>query len=287
MKPRFLAILAAAILLCSCSRGPSIVVGSKNFTESLILGEIAAQQIERKLHVSVERKLDLGGTLLTHEAILKGDIDVYPEYTGTGSSVVLKESIPEDPLRAYMVVKDAYLRRFRLVWLPPLGFNDTFAMVVRTPEAQQLSTPTLSAAASRKWRLGVGYEFITRPDGLRKLDQVYGFQWAGTPRSMDLGLLFQALAQKRVDMVSANSTDAQLSEPKFTALQDDKHAFPPYSACYVVRKALLDQQPSVRFALTMLSNHINAEMMRSMNRRVDVEHQPIVKVARDFLATQE
>ena len=287
MKLRAIAILFASVSLWSCSRGGSIVVGSKNFTESLLLGEIAAQQIERKLHVNVQRRLDLGGTLLTHEAIVKGDIDLYPEYTGTGSSVVLKQSIPDDPLRAYMVVKDAYLNRFRLVWLPPLGFNDTFAIVVRTPEAQQLSAQNLSAAAARKWRLGVGYEFITRPDGLRKLDQIYGFQWAGTPRSMDLGLLFQALGQRRVDMISANSTDAQLTEPRFTMLQDDKHAFPPYSGCYVVRKALLDQQPNVRFALTMLSNHINADAMRSMNKRVDVEHQPIAKVAKDFLATQE
>jgi glycine betaine/choline ABC-type transport system substrate-binding protein len=287
MKLRAIAILVASASLWSCSRSGDIIVGSKNFTESLILGEIAAQQLERKLHVRVERKLDLGGTLLAHEAILKGEIDIYPEYTGTGSSVVLKQTIPDDPLRAYIAVKDAYLNRFHLVWLPPLGFNDTFAMVVRTPDAQHLSSPDLSAAVSRKWRLGVGYEFITRPDGLRRLDQAYGFHWSGTPKSMDLGLLFEALGRRHVDMVSANSTDAQLTEPQFTMLQDDKHVFPPYSACFVVRKALLDQQPDVRLALTMLANHINAETMRNMNRRVDVEHQPIVRVAKDFLATQE
>jgi osmoprotectant transport system substrate-binding protein len=286
MNLRAIAVILASLSFWSCTRH-EIVVGSKNFTESLLLGEIAAQQIERKLHVRVERKLDLGGTLLTQQAIVKGDIDLYPEYTGTGSSVVLKQNIPDNPLRAYMAVKEAYLRRFKLVWLPPLGFNDTFAMVVRTPEAQQLSSPDLSAAASRRWRLGVGYEFITRPDGLRKLDQVYGFNWNGTPKSMDLGLLYQALAQRQVDMVSANSTDAQLTQSRFTMLQDDKHAFPPYSACYVVRKALLDQQPSVGLALTMLSNHISDETMRNMNRRVDVEHQPLVKVVKEFLATQE
>jgi glycine betaine/choline ABC-type transport system substrate-binding protein len=286
MKLLAAAILVASMLFSACSRA-RIVVGSKNFTESLVLGEIAAQQLERKLHVRVERKLDLGGTLLTHQAIVKGDIGIYPEYTGTGSSVVLKESIPDDPLRAYMAVKDAYLRRFRLVWLPPLGFSDTFAMVVRSADARRLSALDLSVAASRPWRLGVGYEFITRPDGLRKLDEVYGFHWDGTPKSMDLGLLYQALGRRQVDMASANSTDAQLTEPQFTMLQDDKHAFPPYSACYVVRKALLDQQPDVGLVLTMLSNHINAETMRSLNRRVDVEHQPIVRVAKDFLATQQ
>ncbi|MBV8897969.1 MAG: ABC transporter substrate-binding protein, partial [Acidobacteriaceae bacterium] len=141
-----IASLVACLSLWSCSRGNTIVVGSKNFTESLLLGEIAAQQLERKLHVKVDRKLDLGGTLLTQQAMVKGEIDLYPEYTGTGSSVVLKQSIPDDPSRAYMAVKDAYLKRFNLVWLPPLGFNDTFAIVVRTPEAQKLSSPDLSAA---------------------------------------------------------------------------------------------------------------------------------------------
>ncbi len=287
MKASLIAALLAGLSLWSCTGAHNIAVGSKNFTESLILGEIAAQQIERKLHVRVDRKLDLGGTLLTHEAILQGDIDIYPEYTGTGSSVVLKQSIPEEPLRAYMAVKDAYLKRFQLVWLPPLGFNDTFAMVVRTPEAKKLSSPDLSAAASRDWRLGVGYEFITRPDGLRKLDEVYGFHWKNTPRSMDLGLLYTALAQRQVDIVSANSTDAQLTEPRFTMLQDDKHAFPPYSACFVVRKPLLDQQPNVGLVLTMLSNHIGDETMRNMNKKVEVQHQPITQVAKDFLATQQ
>jgi osmoprotectant transport system substrate-binding protein len=287
MKLSVTAVLLAMLSLYSCSRTGTIVVGSKNFTESMLLGEIAAQQLERKLHMKVDRKLDLGGTLLTHEAILKGDIDIYPEYTGTGSSVVLKQKIPAEPYQAYIAVKDAYLRRFHLVWLPPLGFNDTFAMVVRAPDARQLKSPQLSDAASRQWRLGVGYEFITRPDGLRRLDEVYGFHWDGTPRSMDLGLLYRALGQRQVDMVSANWTDSQLTEPRFTVLQDDKHAFPPYSACYVVRKPLLDQRPDVGLVLTMLSNHISEDTMRNLNKRVDVEHRPIVEVAKEFLATQQ
>lgn len=288
MRPTVAAVLLTVISLYSCSRDRNIVVASKNFTESMLLGEIAAQQIERKLHVQVDRKLDLGGTLLTHEAILKGDIDVYPEYTGTGSSVILKQKIPTEPYQAYIAVKGAYLERFHLVWLPPLGFNDTFAMVVRTSDARQLKSPDLSSAVSRQWRLGVGYEFITRPDGLRNLDTVYGFHWDGTPRSMDLGLLYRALAQNHVDMVSANSTDAQLTDAtRFIVLDDDKHAFPPYSACYVARKALLENQPLVSLALTMLSNHISEETMRNLNKRVDVEHRPIVEVAKEFLATQQ
>jgi len=283
---RIVAILACIVCLWSCSRGGAIVVGSKNFTEQVVLGEIAAQQIERKLHLRVERKLDLGGTLLTHEAIVRGDIDVYPEYTGTASSVVLKQKIPDDAVRAYMAVKDEYLRRFHLVWLPPLGFNDTFAMVVRAEDGRRLSAPQLSAADSRPWRLGVGYEFLTRPDGLAKLNEVYKLHWKGTPKSMDLGLLYQALQQRKVDMAAGNSTDAPLTESKFMALKDDKQAFPPYTACYVVRQGMIQQQPAVKWALTMLQNRISAETMRDLNRRVDVEHQPVATVVKAFLANQ-
>ncbi len=281
------AIALACLAVCSCSRSGEIVVGSKNFTEQLVLGEIAAQQIERKLHVKVLRRLDLGGTLLTHEAIRKGEIDIYPEYTGTASSVVLKTQIPTDPARAYLDVKAQYIERFGLIWLPPLGFNDTFAMVVRAQDAKQLTTPDLSSAHSRAWRLGIGYEFLTRPDGLRKLDKNYDLHWQGTPQSMDLGLLYQALRQRNIDMIAANSTDSLLTDNRFAVLADDKHTFPPYSACYVVRRSAIEQQPAIELALTMLSNHINDETMRMLNRRIDVDHQPVQRVAKDFLATQQ
>ena len=283
---RWLVLLFAAIILCSCSRRTGIVVASKNFTEQLILGEIAAQQLERKLHIHVERKLNLGGTLLTHEAMLNGDVDVYPEYTGTAASVVLKREVPADPIQAYMVVKDAYQARFHLIWLPPLGFNDTFAMSVRREDAQRLSSADLSAARSRTWRLGVGYEFLTRSDGLAKLNRVYSMRWQGTAKSMDLGLLYRALSEKKVDMAAGNSTDAQLSDPKIMLLKDDKGAFPPYSACFVVREALIQQKPEVKWALTMLENRISDDTMRDLNRRVEKDHQPITRVAKDFLAGQ-
>jgi osmoprotectant transport system substrate-binding protein len=278
--------VAIVLLLSSCGHENSIVVGSKNFTEQLVLGEIAAQQLERKLHVKVSRKLNLGGTLLAHEAIVHGDIDIYPEYTGTSASVVLKKNIEGDPAQVYMAVKDAYLERFSLVLLPPLGFNDTFAMVVRRADAQRLPTPDLSSAAARKWRLGVGYEFLTRPDGLQTLDKAYSLQWEGTPRSMDLGLLYQALQQRKVDMAAGNSTDAQLAGSKFTVLRDDRKVFPPYNACFVVRRSLIQQRHEVGWALSMLSNHISDETMRELNRRVEEDRQPIEKVAREFLAGQ-
>jgi osmoprotectant transport system substrate-binding protein len=280
------AVFLGVLFLWSCSGKNEITVGSKNFTEQIILGEIAAQQIERKLHLPVRRQLDLGGTLLTQQAIVRGDIDLYPEYTGTAASAVLKEAIPTDPARAYTEVKAAYLSRFHLVWLPPLGFNDTFAMVVRNHDAERLAKPDLSSAVTRPWRLGVGYEFLTRPDGLQRLNKFYGLHWEGTPQTMDLGLLYQALAQHKVDMAAGNSTDGLLDPSKFQVLADDKHAFPPYNACFVVRQALLDERPEIATALTMLSDHIDDKTMRDLNRQVDVDHQPVVLVVRNFLAKQ-
>lgn len=280
-------VLSSVLLvltLSGCSRRNEIVVGSKNFTEQFVLGEIAAQQIERKLHVPVRRKLGLGGTLLAQQALENGDIDIYPEYTGTAASVVLKINVPSDPVRVYNGVKDEYLRRYHLVWLLPLGFNNTFAMVVRSGDAQHLPAPDLSAARARSWRLGIGYEFLTRPDGLQRLDQVYHLQWKGNPKSMDLGLLYQALKQNQVDMAAGNSTDAQLTENQFAILADDKHAFPPYDACYVMRQELSQQNPQVESALNELHNRINEATMRDLNRRVEVDHLPAESVARDFLA---
>ncbi len=284
---RFLAVTVLAGAVCvSCGRSSAVVIGSKNYTEQLVLGEIAAQQLERKLHLEVDRKLNLGGTLLAHEAILHGDIDIYPEYTGTAASVILKIGVPSDPAQAYIQVKDQYFRRFHLIWLPPLGFNDTFAMVVRSEDARRLSAPDLSAAKERQWRLGVGYEFLTRSDGLEALDKTYALKWQGTPKTMDLGLLYQALEQHGIDMGAANSTDAQLADARFTALRDDKKTFPPYNASFVLRNELVKQKPEIVWALSMLQNHIDEGTMRHLNQLVVAQHQPVAKVARDFLATQ-
>ena len=282
---RIVFVICAACLV-SCSRQQGVVVGSKNFTEQVILGEMAAQQLERKLHIAVERRLNLGGTLLAHEALRHGQIDLYPEYTGTASSVILKRRAAEDPVKEYMEVKDAYRERFHLSWLPPLGFNDTFAMVVRREDGARLSKPELSAASSRRWRLGVFYEFLTRPDGLRRLNEVYSLPWQGTPRSMDLGLLYQALAKKQIDMAAADSTDAPLSAPQYMVLADDKKAFPPYNASLVVRENLLEQNAGIKWALTMLSGRVSEETMRSLNRRVDIDHQPVARVVREFLSSE-
>lgn len=288
MKSTGAALLLATLFLTACAPRQSIVIGSKNFVEQLLLGELAAQQLERKLHISVDRRFNLGGTLLAHGAILKGDIDIYPEYTGTALNVVLRQDAPSsDPAVAYQLVRDGYEKSFHLRWLNPLGFNDTFAMVVRSGDASRLQAPTLTAAKTRPWRLGIGYEFLTRTDGLRKLDQTYDLQWQDTPQSMDLGLLYRALEQGQIDMGAANSTDAQLTTGKFTALRDDRNTFPPYNACFVVREELLSRRPEVAWALGLLSDRVSDEAMRRMNRRVVIAHEPVAKVIKDFLETLE
>jgi osmoprotectant transport system substrate-binding protein len=283
---RGIAIVAAALLLSSCGRRTGIAVGSKNFTEQILLGEMAAQQLERKLRVTVDRKLGLGGTLLTHEAIVSGNIDIYPEYTGTAATVILKQHPAAEPETVYRAVRDAYAARFHLLWLPSLGFNDSFAMVVRAEDARKLAAQNLSAAESRGWRLGMGFEFLTRPDGLGRLDKVYKLRWDESPKSMDLGLLYQALKQRKVDMAAASSTDAQLTDGTFAMLEDDRKAFPPYNACYIIRSELAQAQPGAKQALESLSAKISEGVMRSLNRKVDIEHQQVERVVADFLAGQ-
>lgn len=285
-KNRLQSILAVAVfLLSACGPRSTIVVGSKNFTEQVVLGEIAAQQIERRLSVEVDRKLNLGGTLLAQQAMLSGQIDLYPEYTGTALTAVLKQPPTANAETAFQTVSRMYLDQFHLKWLPPLGFNDSFAMVVRTADAKSLSAPTLSAAAAREWRLGVGYEFLTRADGLVRLNDTYHLRWRGDAKTMDLGLLYQALDQSQVDMAAANSTDGLLTSSRFAVLGDDRHAFPPYQACFVVRTAAISKDPRIGTALAELSGKLDEKTMRDLNRRVDQDHQPVVQVAHDFLAS--
>jgi glycine betaine/choline ABC-type transport system substrate-binding protein len=274
---------AAALALLGCGRPDAVVVGSKNFTEQIVLGEIAAQQIESRLHVRVARRLDLGGTLLAHLALKNGEIDLYPEYSGTALTAVLKQPLNTDPKRVLETVSSLYQRRFHLRWMQPLGFDDSFAMAVRRDDAAKLQAATLSAAAERAWRLGVGYEFLTRPDGLGRLDSVYGLRWNGLPTTMDLGLLYRALNGHQIDMAAANSTDGLLTSDQYRILLDDKHAFPPYQACFIIRDEVLSQRPGLTAALSELSGRIDEQTMRQLNARVDLEHVPVVRVAADFL----
>jgi osmoprotectant transport system substrate-binding protein len=279
-----IAVCTAMICFSSCQRNQTIVVGSKNFTEQIVLGEMAAQQIETELKITVDRRLDLGGTLLAHLALSKGDIDLYPEYTGTALATVLKQPLSTDPKQVFETVSRLYRQRFHLRWLPPLGFNDTFAMAVRREDADRLTAKTLSAAQARRWRLGVGYEFLTRADGLTRLDSIYKFRWGGLPRTMDLGLLYRALSDGQIDMAAANSTDGLLTSGRYVVLDDDRRAFPSYEACFVVREDVLAKFQGLQTCLDRLSNSLNEQTMRQLNRQVDIDHVPVVRVVANFLA---
>ncbi len=275
-------ILCVALSAASCSRPEKIIVGSKNFTEQLILGEILSQQIERRLHIKVERRLNLGGTLLAQQALVAGAIDLYPEYTGTALTAILRQPPDSDARRVFESVKLAYAQRFQLAWMPPFGFNNTFAMVVRRADAAGI--PSLSeAAAARTWRLGAGHEFLQRPDGLPGLSSRYGFRWQGNPVTMDLGLLYTALRSGSVDMVAANSTDGMLSVIDAVVLRDDRSYFPPYECAAVVRQETLERYPSLRGAVEELAGSLSEERMRELNYAVDGKHLTLREVASSFL----
>ena len=258
------------------------MVGSKNFTEQVILGEIVAQHLERRLDVPVERKLNLGGTLLAHEALKTGGIDVYPEYTGTALTAVLKQPVVSDPKQVLERVRQGY-RQWSLAWLDPLGFDNTFAMVVLASTARERNVQTLSQAAAHTWRLGVGYEFVQRPDGLEGLRKTYDLKLDGSPASMDLGLLYPALQTRRIDLAAASATDGKLASGDFTVLEDDKRYFPPYECALAVRNETLERIPGLRDALSELSNRITTAEMRRLNAAVDGEHRNVSDVAREFL----
>ena len=279
-----LALVAAA---CGCGppRSDRIVVGSKNFTEQAVLGEIIAQQIEARTSLAVERRFYLAGTYICQQAILGGRIDVYPEYTGTALTAILKLPATSDAAQVYDRVKAAYAQRFSLLVTPPLGFNNSFALVIRGDDARRLGIRTISEAAAftPKWRPGFGYEFMERPDGYQGLVKAYGLKFGAAPRIMDLGLLYKALTSGQVDLVAGNSTDGLISALGLTVLDDDRHYFPPYQAVPVLRADTARRRPDVLKALEELAGKISAEDMRRMNYAVDGQHRDTRDVAREFL----
>jgi len=276
---------AGAHWVLGCSRERLLTVGSKNFTEQVILGEIVAQHVSLRLSERVDRKLNLGGTLLAHQALVKGDLDLYPEYTGTALTAVLKRRLSSDPAAVLAKVKAEYLSRFKIHWLDPLGFNNTFAMVIRGEDARKYQIETLSDAATHAngWTLGVGYEFQQRPDGLAGLLKTYKLPLKRSPRTMDLGLLYRALEQKQVNMVAASATDGLLSVLDVKVLKDDKRYFPPYQASLAVRGDALVKHPPLKRALEQLSGLFSDEIMRTLNYQVDGKHRPVSEVAMTFL----
>jgi glycine betaine/choline ABC-type transport system substrate-binding protein len=282
-----LLVVAFAALLttgCRAQRGETIVVGSKNFTEQIVLAELFAQQIEAHSTLHVERRVNLGGTLLCHQALVAGKIDVYPEYTGTALTAVLNEPPQNDPSSVFHRVQEQYRARFGVEVMPPLGFNNTFAMVVRGDDAAKLHLRTISDIApyAPKWRAGFGYEFMERPDGYRGWVAAYGLHFSGQPSILDLGLLYRALADKQVDLVAGNSTDGLIAALGMVALEDDRRYFPPYEAVPLVRRAMLDKHPEAGAALGQLTGKMSEDEMRRMNYAVDGGHRDPAEVVREF-----
>ena len=283
-----LAVLVWAVLLftsCHPSHPNRIVVGSKNFTEQLILGELFAQQIERKTNLPVERRFYLAGTYICHQAILAGRIDLYPEYTGTALTAILKEKPTGDRTQTYDQVKTEYSKRFGLTLGPTLGFDDTFAIEVRGEDARRwhLATMSQAAAFTPNWRAGFGYEFMERSDGYKGWVAAYGLRFAGPPRIMDLGLLSRALKDKQVDLIAGNMTDGLIVAFDFAVLEDDRHYFPPYEAVPVLRQDLLARHPELGGVFDELSGTISDNDMRQLNYAVDGEHLDVKQVVRSFL----
>ena len=278
--------LAICALLVSCSppRPDHPIIGAKNFTEQVVLGELLAQEIEAKTHLKVERRFYLAGSYICHQALVSGRIDAYVEYTGTALTAILKQPLDRNPKRVLDTVRRLYAQRYGIVVGPPLGFENTFAMVIRGDDARRLHLTTLSQAAeyTPHWHLGVGYEFEQRPDGLPGLSKAYGLRFAGPPRTMDLGLLYRALNAHQVDMVAGNSTDGPIQAFGLTVLQDDKHYFPPYQAVPLVRKEALKRWPQIKDALDALADKVTADDMRAMNEAVDGEHRDPAVVVREF-----
>jgi osmoprotectant transport system substrate-binding protein len=269
---------------CSPPHPSHPVIGAKNFTEQVILGELLAQEIEARTGMPVERRFYLAGSYICNQALVAGRIDAYVEYTGTALTAILKQPLDRDPNRVFATVRRLYQQRYGVVVEPPLGFENTFAMVVRGAQASQLHLTTLSQAAqfTPQWRLGVGYEFQERPDGLRGLEQTYGLRFRGPPRVMDLGLLYRALNSGQVDMIAGNSTDGPIRAFGLTVLKDDKHYFPPYQAVPVVRRQALQRWPQMQSAIDGLAGKITAEDMQAMNEAVDGEHRDPAEVVREF-----
>jgi len=277
--------LLVALTGCGAPRRDRIVVGCKNFTEQVVLGELLAQHIENRTGMRVERRFYLAGSYISHQALLSGRIDLYVEYTGTALTAVLKLPPGGGREEVFRRVKAGYAERWNLAVTDPLGFNNTFAMVVRGEEARARRVRTLSQAAQHApaWRAGVGYEFLERPDGFPGLVKTYGLIFREPPRTMDLGLLYRALKEKQIDLAAGNSTDGLIAALDLAVLEDDRGYFPPYEAVPIVRADTLERHPAVRRALAELAGKITEAEMQRLNYALDGEKRDVQEVVRQFL----
>jgi osmoprotectant transport system substrate-binding protein len=285
-----LLVIPACVFITACSFRPAntIVIGSKNFTEQVILAELLAQRIEDTTPLKVQRRFYLGGTYICQQSLLAGRIDAYVEYTGTALVAILKQKPRGNPAEVYNRVKTEYATRFGLAVMKPLGFNNSFAIVIRSEKARRLNIHTISQAAkyTPHWRAAFGYEFMDRADGYRGLVRAYRLKFRAPPLSMDLGLLYRALLSKQVDLIAGNTTDGQIEAYHLTILNDDRHYFPPYQAVPIIREQTLKRYPALRTSICGLANTISNEDMRKLNYEVVAQHKDASGVVRQFLASK-
>jgi glycine betaine/choline ABC-type transport system substrate-binding protein len=284
---RLALFVAAVIVVSGCQRTSGTVrIGSKNFSEQVLLAEIVAQALEAK-GLRVDRRLNLGGTFVCHKALLAGDLDLYPEYTGTAFTAILSKKPVADPAAVRREVESEYAKRWGLVWSPPLGFENTFALVVRGEDAKRWNLKTISdlKAHESEIRPGFGYEFLEREDGFPGLAKTYGLQFPRRPAQMDLGLLYPALQSHQVDLIAGNSTDGLIAALGAVVLEDDRHYFPPYEAAFVVRGKVWKENAAVSGVLERLGGKISAETMRKLNAQLDRDKRRPEDVAKEFLKT--
>jgi osmoprotectant transport system permease protein len=265
------------------SNRPRVVVGSKDFTESVLLAEIFAQLLEAR-NVEVVRKFELAGNV-PHESLIAGELDCYPEYTGTSYMAILKYPLNTDARTVYESVKRDYALKFNVEVSPSLGFENTFAILVRGVDARRLNLKTISDAAvhAKNWRAGFGQDFMSRADGYPGFARAYNLKFAAAPSEMDLSLTYRALADRQVDLIAGNSTDGLITALDLVQLEDDRHYFPPYEAVILIRRDTLARVPAASEILSRLEGRLSTEEMRRLNYEVDGNHRDKRDVAREWI----
>ena len=279
--------LTAVSFLTGCSSDNTVIVGSKDFSENIVVGEMFAQLIEAKTDLKVDRKLNMGGTFVCFEALKNGDIDVYPEYTGTALTAQLNMDVINDPDEAYRVVSDEFDKQFDIKWLEPMGFNNTYALAITDEAYQKYGVETCSdlAEVSNELVFGSDHEFFNRQDGFDAVTEAYGLEFKGEPTKMDISLKYQAIGEGDIDLTNVFMTDGPIRQYNLKVLEDDKSFFPPYYASPIIRNDTLEKHPELEDILNSLAGKIDDEKMIEVNYKVDVEGQAVEDAAREFLET--
>lgn len=294
MKKKLLSLAVAAtavfsMALTGCGSKDTVVIGSKDFSENIILGEILSQLIENKTELKVERKPNMGGTFINFEALKKGDIDIYSEYTGTGLTAHLKMDVITNPEEAYNVVKEEFNKQFDISWLEPYGFNNTYAIAVTRAVADKYHLEKTSdlKGVSENLVFGGENEFFNRQDGFEGFCDLYGVTFKGDPKMMNVSLKYQAIGNNDMDATDAFTTDAEIKKYDLKVLEDDLNFFPPYYAAPLVRNDTLKEHPELKDVLNLLAGQISDEEMTELNYQVNVEQKKVEQVATDFLKSKD